>query len=54
MGIAIATPEYRKRAVQPAPEWEFYKKFQLILPQSILSFEVTKENFLLPAEKGIK
>ena len=32
MGIAIATPECRKRAVQPVPEWEFYKKFQLIPP----------------------
>ena len=30
VGIAIATPECRKRAVQPVPEWEFYKKFQLI------------------------
>ena len=57
VGIAITTPEYRKRAVQPAPEWEFYKKFQLIprpRPQSILSFEVTKEKILLPAEKGMK
>lgn len=25
MGIAIATPECRKRAVQPVPEREFYK-----------------------------
>ena len=32
VGIAIATPECRKRAVQPVPEWEFYKKFQLIPP----------------------